>query len=63
MESMKLTCHTRTPLGEMLLVANPRGDALCGLYLVRQKYFPRSRGAVGRSAPVAIVPERDSAVA
>src|SRR5574337_196380 len=33
-------CRMRSPLGEILLVANERGDALAGLYLERQKYYP-----------------------
>lgn len=33
-------CRTASPLGEILLVANERGDALAGLYLARQKYYP-----------------------
>lgn len=40
METMKLTCRTPSPLGEILLVANAPGEALTGLYLARQKYFP-----------------------
>jgi methylated-DNA-[protein]-cysteine S-methyltransferase len=40
METMKSTCRMQSPLGEILLVAAPGGDALCGLYLERQKYFP-----------------------
>ncbi len=34
------TCRMPSPLGEILLVANAQGDALCGLYLEGQKYFP-----------------------
>ncbi|MHB8495701.1 MAG: methylated-DNA--[protein]-cysteine S-methyltransferase [Casimicrobiaceae bacterium] len=34
------TCQMPSPLGEILLVANARGDALRGLYLEGQKYFP-----------------------
>ena len=34
------TCRMSSPLGEILLVATPQGDALCGLYLDGQKYFP-----------------------
>lgn len=34
------TCRMPSPLGEILLVANVRGDALRGLYLEGQKYFP-----------------------
>lgn len=33
-------CRTASPLGEILLVANMRGDALAGLYLAGQKYHP-----------------------
>jgi methylated-DNA-[protein]-cysteine S-methyltransferase len=40
MESTLSTCRIESLLGEILLVANSRGDALCGLYLERQKYFP-----------------------
>lgn len=40
MQSILSTCRMESPLGEILLVANPQGDALCGLYLERQKYFP-----------------------
>ena len=40
MESMLSTCRMKSPLGEVLLVADSHGDALCGLYLERQKYFP-----------------------
>ncbi|HET6803381.1 MAG: methylated-DNA--[protein]-cysteine S-methyltransferase [Betaproteobacteria bacterium] len=29
-----------SPLGDLLLVANASGDALCGVYVVQQKYFP-----------------------
>jgi len=39
MKAMK-TCRLPSPLGEMLLVANPDGTALAGLYLANQKYFP-----------------------
>jgi len=35
------TCRVASPLGEILLVANAAGAALCGLYLARQKHFPR----------------------
>ena len=34
------TCRVPSPLGEILLVADAAGDALCGLYLARQTYFP-----------------------
>ena len=50
MEHMLSTCRIASPLGEILLVANPAGDALCGLYLEGQKYFP----------PAAQWPERRS---
>lgn len=40
MKPMQSTRRTPSPLGEILLVADPQGDALCGLYLERQKYFP-----------------------
>ena len=36
----RLTCRVGGPLGEMLLVTTRDGDALCGLYLERQKYYP-----------------------
>src|SRR5438067_7360821 len=51
--SMKPTLSTSTmssPLGEILLVATPQGDALCGLYLESQKYFP-GEAAQWRAAP------------
>lgn len=44
MNSTLSTCRTPSPLGEMLLVANPQGDALAGLYFERQKYFPVNTG-------------------
>jgi methylated-DNA-[protein]-cysteine S-methyltransferase len=44
MNTMLLTCRASSPLGEMLLVASPQGDALTGLYLERQKYFPATAG-------------------
>jgi len=50
MNSMLSTCHTSSPLGEMLLVANPQGDALAGVYFERQKYFPMNAGR-WREAP------------
>jgi len=40
METTFSTCRMASPLGEILLVSDPRGTALCGLYLERQKYFP-----------------------
>jgi methylated-DNA-[protein]-cysteine S-methyltransferase len=40
MESTLSTCRIESPLGEILLVADSRGSALCGVYLERQKYFP-----------------------
>ena len=40
MEPMKLRCEMTSPLGDLLLVANAPGDALCGIYVARQKYFP-----------------------
>ena len=45
MNSMKLTCHTPSPLGTILLVANSSGDALAGLYLDGQKYYPDNADA------------------
>jgi methylated-DNA-[protein]-cysteine S-methyltransferase len=41
----KLTCSMPSPLGPMLLVADARGEALAGIYLDRQKYFPDDAGA------------------
>jgi methylated-DNA-[protein]-cysteine S-methyltransferase len=38
MNSIRSSCRTPSPLGELLLVAN--GDALCGVYFEGQKYFP-----------------------
>ncbi|MGE5170937.1 MAG: methylated-DNA--[protein]-cysteine S-methyltransferase [Rudaea sp.] len=35
-----LTRRMTSPLGEMLLVADARGDALQGVYFVPQKHFP-----------------------
>jgi methylated-DNA-[protein]-cysteine S-methyltransferase len=40
MDSKISTYRVDSPLGEILLVANAAGDALRGLYLERQKYFP-----------------------
>jgi len=40
MDANVSTCRVPSPLGEILLVADAAGDALCGLYLARQKYFP-----------------------
>lgn len=40
MVPMKLRCGMTSPLGDLLLVANASGDALCGVYVVQQKYFP-----------------------
>jgi methylated-DNA-[protein]-cysteine S-methyltransferase len=50
MKAMKLKCVTPSPLGEILLVANGEGRALQGLYLERQKYFPK-QVAEWRAAP------------
>jgi hypothetical protein len=33
MESTLSTCRMESPLGEILLVADSRGSALCGVYL------------------------------
>lgn len=41
MNSNPQACRMPSPLGEILLVANARGDALRGLYLDGQKYFPK----------------------
>jgi methylated-DNA-[protein]-cysteine S-methyltransferase len=48
------TCRVPSPLGEILLVADAAGDALCGLYLARQKYFPpeASQWSERRSLPL-----------
>lgn len=40
MESSLTTCRMTSPFGGILIVANARGDALCGLYFEGQKYFP-----------------------
>jgi len=40
MNATKHMSRTPSPLGTILLVANPAGEALCGLYLDGQKYFP-----------------------
>jgi methylated-DNA-[protein]-cysteine S-methyltransferase len=37
-------CRMASPLGQILLAATPRGDALRGVYLERQKYFPGNAG-------------------
>jgi methylated-DNA-[protein]-cysteine S-methyltransferase len=50
MNATLATCRTASPLGEILLVANPQGDALCGLYLDGQKYYPAD-AAKWREAP------------
>ena len=42
MKSTRAVCRTASALGEILLVADSRGEALCGLYLQHQKYFPES---------------------
>ncbi len=44
MKSTLSTCRMESPLGEILLVADQERDALCGLYLDRQKYFPDDTG-------------------
>ena len=44
MKSTLSTCRMESPLGEILLVADQERDALCGLYLERQKYFPDDTG-------------------
>jgi methylated-DNA-[protein]-cysteine S-methyltransferase len=43
------TCRLPSPLGEMLLVANPEGNALAGLYLANQKYFPHEAAQWGEA--------------
>ena len=63
METMKLTCRIQSPLGEILLVATAPGDALCGLYLARQKYFPDDAARWTESRALAAVPQRSRAVA
>ena len=40
MKATKLTCSMPSPLGPILLVADAPGEALNGIYLERQKYFP-----------------------
>jgi methylated-DNA-[protein]-cysteine S-methyltransferase len=40
MDSNVSMCRVPSPLGEILLVADAAGEALCGLYLAEQKYFP-----------------------
>jgi methylated-DNA-[protein]-cysteine S-methyltransferase len=40
MNAIKLTCSMPSPLGNMLLVADASGEALGGIYLEQQKYFP-----------------------
>ena len=54
MDSNVSTCRVPSALGEMLLVADATGEALCGLYLVRQKYFPAdsSQWSERRSLPL-----------
>jgi methylated-DNA-[protein]-cysteine S-methyltransferase len=50
MHSSLSTCRMASPLGEILLVADARSAALCGLYLAGQKYFPPEAGR-WREAP------------
>jgi methylated-DNA-[protein]-cysteine S-methyltransferase len=45
MNAIKLTCSMSSPLGPILLVADAPGEALAGIYLDRQKYFPDDAGA------------------
>ena len=40
MNATKHMFRMPSPLGTILIVANPSGDALSGLYLDGQKYFP-----------------------
>jgi methylated-DNA-[protein]-cysteine S-methyltransferase len=40
MNSMNFSCRTPSPVGAILLVSTPAGDALSGLYLAGQRYFP-----------------------
>ena len=40
MNATKLMFRTPSPIGTILLVADPSGAALSGLYLDGQKYFP-----------------------
>jgi methylated-DNA-[protein]-cysteine S-methyltransferase len=49
MNAMKLTCSMPSPLGTILLVANAPGEALGGIYLERQKYFPDDAAAWNES--------------
>ena len=50
MKASLATCRMASPLGEILLVADPEGAALRGLYLEGQKYFPPDAGE-WRAAP------------
>jgi methylated-DNA-[protein]-cysteine S-methyltransferase len=43
------TCRLPSPLGEMLLVANPEGDPLAGLHPANQKYFPHEAAQWGEA--------------
>ena len=54
MDSNVTTCRVPSPLGEILLVADAAGEALCGLYLARQKHFPTdaSQWSEQRSLPL-----------
>ena len=54
MDSNVSTCRVPSPLGEILLVADATGEALCGLYLAGQKYFPTgaSQWSERRSLPL-----------
>jgi len=49
MNAMKLTCSMPSPLGTILLVADAPGEALGGIYLERQKYFPEDVAAWNES--------------
>jgi methylated-DNA-[protein]-cysteine S-methyltransferase len=57
MNSMKPVCRMPSPLGDILLVADPEGEALRGLYLERQKYFPQDVDTM-RDAPGSPVLQR-----
>jgi methylated-DNA-[protein]-cysteine S-methyltransferase len=54
MNAMKLTCSMPSPLGTILLVADAPGEALAGIYLERQKYFPDDAAAWNESPHVPV---------
>jgi methylated-DNA-[protein]-cysteine S-methyltransferase len=57
MITMKAVCRVPSPLGEILLVADPQGEGLSGLYLQHQKYFPLAVDAM-RDTPALAIFER-----